>query len=96
MKKKIVLNNSGPVDSIIPDLYFPRLQVTKHGAIILAISKSDTLTSGILVGKRRGCKLELSIGTKIDDWEVCGELVDYDGEVTITIVNKVRGGNNED
>lgn len=59
---KIELNNSGPVDSGIANVYFPRLQINKIGEIVLAISKEGTLTTGILVGKKRDCKSKLKIG----------------------------------
>ena len=85
------------------NLYFPRLMVNKRGEIILATGRSDThsyaphgLTTGILVGltpdaertKVVGGK-PVPIGTKFDDWEVAGELEDYNGEVTITLKNRV-------
>lgn len=78
---KVILNNSG---------YYPRLQINKHGEIVLATDKKDTLTTGILVGKTAYCKSKFPLGKKFDDWEVVGELFDYDGEVTVTIQNKVK------
>ena len=87
---RAILNNSGPVDSVIPNIYYPRLQVTKHGDIVLAISKSGYLTTGILVGKTKDSTSPIPIGKKFTDWEVGGELTDYDGAVTIKIENKVK------
>jgi hypothetical protein len=83
---KVVLNNSGPVDAG-HDIYFPRLQVNKRGEIVLATGKDGFLTTGILVGKTKESKSEVPIGKKFTDWEVCGELTDYDGEVTVTFQN---------
>lgn len=84
----VELNNDGPVDSTIENLYYPRLQVNKHGEIVLATVKHGTLTTGILVGYVAGSIERLDIGTKFDDWEVAGLLEDYDGEVTVTIKNR--------
>lgn len=86
---KITLDNTGPVDCTIPNLYYPRLQINKHGEIVLAFSKENGLTRGILVGKTKECKSVFSIGKKFTDWEVVGELTDYNGEVTISIENEV-------
>ena len=86
----ITLNN-GRSDSTIENLHYPRLQVNNRGEIVLAISKKDTLTTGILVGKTPESKSTLDIGTKWTDWEVAGELADYDGEITATFINKVQG-----
>lgn len=88
----IKLNNTGPVDCIVKNLYFPRLQVNKRGEIVLAISKSKKygLTKGILVGKTKDSTSKLDIGTKITDWEVCGELTDYNGEVSVSFKNMVN------
>ena len=86
---KIVLNNTGSVDAG-HDIYFPRLQVTKRGEIVLATGKQGILTTGILVGKTKECKSELPIGQKLTDWEVCGGLTDYNGKVTVTFQNRKR------
>jgi len=88
--KRIVLRNNGPVKAFFKNLYYPRLQVNKHGEIILAISKDGELTKGILVGKTRGSKSQVRIGQLFDDWEVCGEFEDYDGEVTVRFRNKLK------
>ena len=88
--EKIILNNSFPSDTYQENLYYPRLQRSKRGEVILAISKKGILTKGILVKKLKGSKSTLPIGTKIDDWEVGGELEDYNGEVTITLRNMVK------
>lgn len=95
----LLLRNTGPVDDIVPmkttlgwplnTLYFPRLQVNKRGEIILATFKHGSLTTGILVGKTPESKSTLSIGTQCTDWEVAGPLVDYDGDVQLTIRNRV-------
>ncbi len=87
----ILLPNNGPVKSITcVNLYYPRLQVNKRGEIVLAISKHKTLTKGILVGLTAESTSKTSIGTIIDDWEVCGDLVDYDGEVDVKLTNTIR------
>lgn len=49
-----------------------------------------SLTTGILVGKTTDCKTQWPIGKKRNDWEVCWGLVDYDGQVTIQIENKIK------
>ncbi len=84
----VVLNNKKPID-IIPNVYYPRLQINGRGEIVLAISKDGILTSGILVDKTADSKSPFGIGKKFDDWEVGGELVDYDGEVAVLFKNKV-------
>ena len=73
----------------MPNTYYPRLQVNKHGEIVLALYKHDYLTTGILVGKTPDSKSEWPIGKRFDDWEVAGELEDYDGQITITLENNV-------
>jgi len=83
----VKLNNTGR-DSI-PNLYFPRLQVNKGGEIVLATGKEGILTSGVLVAKTPESKSTLSIGQKCTDWEVFGELTDYDGEITVKFQNEV-------
>jgi hypothetical protein len=88
---KVILNNDGRPDSIIPNSYYPRLQVNERGEIVLATYKHGVLTTGILVGKLPHCQSPFEIGKKFSDWEVGGELKDYDGEVTITLTNKVKG-----
>jgi hypothetical protein len=69
---------------------YPRLQINKLGEIVLATGKKGRLTTGILVGKTPECKTKWPIGKKWDDWEVVGELTDYDGQVTIQIENKIK------
>ena len=86
---KINLNNEGPVDGDW-NVYLPRLQVNKCGEIILATCKHGVFTTGFLVGKTPESKSTLPIGLKCTDWEVVGELVDYDGEVSITFENKIK------
>lgn len=80
-----------PVEKVelIPAFY-PRLQVNKLGEIILATKKEGGLTTGILVGKTPECKTQWPIGQKWSDWEVCGELTDYDGQVIIQLENKIE------
>lgn len=81
----VAMPNNGPVNSITPSLYFPRLQVNSRGEIVLATSKDGSLTTGILVGKTPTSKSTLPLGIKLEDWEVCGELKDFDGAVNITL-----------
>ena len=94
MSNTAVLRNVGPVDGglerKLQTLYFPRLQVNKRGEIVLATGKRETLTEGVLVGKTEDSTSDLTIGTKFTDWEVCGELQDYDGEVTVTLKNELE------
>lgn len=99
MPATITLNNQ-PIDkiSVSPNLYYPRLQTNKWGEIILATHQKNGMTTGILVGRipdSLSAKLiEFSepyqIGQKFSDWEVAGELTDYDGEVELIIKNKER------
>lgn len=90
---KIKLNNQFVSGSCC----YPRLQVNKNGNIILATSKHRGLTTGILVGRcfktQRKTTLAIPIGAKHVDWEVDGELVDYDGEVSITVSNRTKKRN---
>ena len=90
--ERVLLPNKGPVKSIFPNLYYPRLQVNRRGEIVLAISKEDTLTSGILVGKTANSTSVVPIGKKFDDWEVVGPLTDYDGEVVVSLKNTCSKG----
>ncbi len=69
---------------------YPRLQVNKLGEIILATGKKNTLTTGILVAKTPESKSKWGIGTKFTDWEVVGELKDYDGQITVQFENKFK------
>ena len=87
----IVLNNSNSCDAVksfMPNLYYPRLQVNDRGEIVLSIERTGSLTKGICVGKTKESKSDLPIGQRLDDWEVCGELSDYDGEITVSIKNR--------
>ena len=91
MSAKILLNNLEIADNTtIDDLYYPRIQINKHGEIILAISKENTLTKGILIGLTLESKSKVEIGRKFDDWEVAGELKDYGLPMTITLQNQFR------
>ncbi len=85
---EILLNNSQN-DLSFPNLHYPRLQTNRLGEIVLALSKKGSLTKGILVGKLLDSRSTLSIGQKCSDWEVVGELFDYDGPVTMTMKNRV-------
>ena len=85
----VLLQNDGPVDAVAENLYFPRLQVNRLGEIILALSKDNTLTKGVLVGKTEDSKSTLAIGTTWCDWEVVGPLEDYNGEATVTFKNNI-------
>jgi len=87
---KVLLNNRENT-STFKNLYYPRIQINKHGEIILAISKKETLTKGILIGLTLDSKSELPIGTKFDDWECAGELKDYDKPMTVTFENEYKG-----
>lgn len=94
MMNRIKLRNNGStVDSqvikVTANLYYPRLQVNKHGEIVLSLYKHGVLTTGLLVGKTPESQSKLSIGQRLDDWEVCGELSDYDGEIQLAISNNV-------
>lgn len=90
MTNVVKLPNTGPVNSTVGSTYFPRLQFNGRGEIILATSKKGNLTTGILVGLTPESKSELPLGTKFVDWEVCGELQDYSGGVTVTLQNRHR------
>jgi hypothetical protein len=103
MSEIVKLRNDGPTNagcaSKAYNLYYPRLQVNKHGEIVLALSRSENgLTRGLLVGRVAGSNPQvfgvvprtLPIGKRFDDWEVGGELTDYDGEVTITFKNNKK------
>lgn len=87
---KVALPNNGSVNSSIPNLYYPRLQINKRGEIVLATAKHNTLTTGILVGKLPNSQSTLPLGKKFDDWEVAGELSDYDGEVEVSLSNNQK------
>lgn len=70
---------------------FPRLMVNKRGEIILATSRSEQgLTTGILVDKLPTSISTTKIGTRYTDWEVAGELTNYNGEVDIVLENGLR------
>ena len=86
---KILLDNK-QATVLDSNLYYPRLQVNTLGEIVLAISKEGSLTKGILVGKIKDSKSPVPIGKKFDDWEVCGELTDYDGEVIVAFQNEIQ------
>lgn len=89
---RIKLRNDGPAVDVIKlteNLYYPRLQVNKHGDIVLSLYKREGLTTGLLVGKTPESQSKLSIGQRLDDWELCGELSDYDGEIQLAISNNV-------
>lgn len=86
-------NHGRPID-FAPGLYYPRLQVNGRGEIVLATYKDPKygLTQGILVGYTPDAiqPRRWKIGQKFSDWEVAGELVDYDGEVTVRFKNAVK------
>lgn len=90
----VVLNNEGP-PNLFPDSYYPRLQINNRtGEIVLAVHQGISgLTTGILVDKTADSKSPFGIGKKFTDWEVAGELVDYDGEVAVLFKNKVPCSN---
>lgn len=71
---------------------YPRLQINKHGEIVLATGMDNKykLTTGILVAKTPDSKSKVPIGKKFDDWEVVGELKDYDGQITVQFENKFK------
>lgn len=90
MQTSVTLNNAGTAVGDCFNVYYPRLRVNKLGEIVLATSRSENgLTTGILVGKTPNSKSDVPIGFKCCDWEVVGELEDYDGEMTITFRNQV-------
>ena len=86
MTEQIKLRNNGRTDS---NIYYPRLQFNKRGEIVLSLYKDGSLTTGIMVGKTPESKSTLSIGQILNDWEVCGLLEDYDGEIQVSFINKV-------
>lgn len=83
---KITLNNR--TFATPGKLYYPRLQVNKHGEIVLALEKQGCLTRGILVAKTPTSTSVIPIGKVWADWEVAGELEDYDGAVTVVLKNE--------
>lgn len=86
---KIILNNERSYEES-KNLYYPRLQVNKHGEIVLSVLKEGSLTTGILVGKLSDSQSRVPIGKKFVDWEVAGELVDYNGDIEIRLTNKIK------
>jgi len=102
MTEIIELRNHGSADTAdsrgLSTLYYPRLMVNDSGEVVLALYKKGTLTTGILVDNVEGktprphtiSGASIPIGTKWTDWEVGGDLRDYDGEVTITLQNETR------
>jgi hypothetical protein len=74
--------------SPFPENYYPRLQVNKRGEIVLSTSKGKTFTTGVLVGKTPESTSKVPIGQKLTDWEVAGDLTDYDGPITATFQNQ--------
>ena len=86
---EIILNNSTNNNW----KHYPRLQTNNQGHIVLATEKEGILTTGMLVGDRQvSRKNKMPFGQILADWEICGELTDYDGEVTITIKNEIKNG----
>lgn len=76
---------------------YPRIQCNKKGEVVLAFSKSrGSLTRGILIGFTEDCTIpknkRLPIGKMWDDWEVGGQLADYDG---IFEINALKIANKE-
>ena len=84
---KIELNNDGCCRS---NVYYPRLMVNRQYEIVLAMSQHNGLTTGIYMGQADEHEPHWPIGKRFDDWEVAGQLVDYDGPVTVTFENKVK------
>ena len=66
---------------------YPRVMVDPLGHILLATSKERHLTTGILIGKTKECKNQWPLGSKFTDWEVFGELTDYDKPVEMVVRN---------
>ena len=62
MNEKIVLDNG--YSNTYNDIYYPRLQVNKHGEIVLATTKEGGFTTGILVGKTPESNSKVPIGKK--------------------------------
>jgi len=91
MEPKIKLRlGPGTPNRDLSDVYYPRIQINDQGEIILAVSKSGSLTSGILVGKTADSKSIVPIGRKFTDWEVAGELQDYPHPVSCTFQNEIN------
>jgi hypothetical protein len=74
----------------------------KRGEIILALSKTGSLTTGVLLGHIEdavpakyvwGGDILPEQGICWTDWEVGGELEEYNGEITITFKNDDRSKN---
>jgi len=95
MKTIILKRRSIPEDTkntdgcFYHDGAFPCLMVNKLGEIVLVTGKEGTLSKGILVGKTEDSKSTLKIGKFCVDWEVCGDLTHYDGEISVTFVNEL-------
>ena len=90
---KVELSNHPYVDHksiMMQKIAYPRLQVNGRGEIVLVTSKDGCLSRGVLVDKTPESTSRLSIGTSISDWEVCGPLTDYIGEVKVYISNKFK------
>lgn len=69
---------------------YPRIMVNPQGIVILATSKDGILTTGISIGKTKECTSTEPIGLKVSDWEVSGELSDYNEPIEIVIRNKTK------
>lgn len=84
---------NGNSENSIGNLYYPRLQINRLGEIVLSLYKEGNLTVGILVGKTPESKSKWEVGKRFDDWEVVGELTDYDGSVDICLQNQYNQDN---
>lgn len=69
---------------------YPRLMQNKRGEVILAVSKEKTLTTGILLKNTgKADEFQFQAGTFFTDWEVAGELEDFNKAVTVVFKNVV-------
>lgn len=81
MNQKTFLNTN------LPGNEYPRLQTNKQGEIVLAFYKKGTLTRGVLVGYTPEAKnKQFTVGKTFSDWEVVGELTDYDEEFLVELL----------
>lgn len=90
---KVELSNHPYIDHkniSMQKLAYPRLQVNGRGEIVLVTSKDGNLSRGVLVDKTPESKSNLPIGISFSDWEACGILIDYIGEVNASISNKFK------
>jgi hypothetical protein len=80
-------------DSLTTGIYVGQVEGTKPHKLVGPVAEVE---SGQILSMARFRRLARRVegqvptfGTKWTDWEVCGELTDYDGEVTLTLKNQV-------